>query len=469
MEIKKGNYLKDLISYFQKDFARELSGWLEFTRYHFLLIIGAILLLFTLVVYVNPIPPKQAFLATGQMGSSYQLISEQIDQFFSGKGIDLVLVDTAGLHDGLQKLKDQKSPVNAGFVTSGSANQKDFPNLVSMGSIQYSPIWIFYRGKEINTNNPIDYFGDKRISIGLPNTTTQNIFLRLAHDSKYKNKKPSNFYEYSNTEAAEKLLSGDLDAVFIVDGINSPSVQKLIKDKNIHIYDFVIADAYEKQFPFLNKLVIPKGSLNIEQLIPNRDINLIAPTVMLLVERDMHPVMQWSFLLAIKEYGQSRTNFFSKPGYFPRYTDESFELSPIAKRYYDSGIPFLFKYLPLWLASLIDEIWFYVVSLFAVIFPFRKSLSNLREMPSDDFVGNCYQELHELEYAFRNSNKTEELEKIVQKLNILENQISSSWIESSKLGNSYALRNSLARIKNETAKKIEQLNKNKLVHRDGIN
>jgi hypothetical protein len=169
--------------------------------------------------------------------------------------------------------------------------------------------------------------------------------------------------------------------------------------------------------------------------------------------------MQWSFLLAIKEYGQSRTNFFSKPGYFPRYTDESFELSPIAKRYYDSGIPFLFKYLPLWLASLIDEIWFYVVSLFAVIFPFRKSLSNLREMPSDDFIENSYQELHELEYAFRNSNRAEELEKIMKELTILENQISSNWIETSKLGNSYALRNSLARIKNETAKKIEQLNK----------
>jgi TRAP-type uncharacterized transport system substrate-binding protein len=461
MQTKKGGLLNDIVSYFQKDFARELSGWFEFIRYHLLLIIGVILLLIGIIVYINPLPPKQAFLATGQMGSSYQLISEQIDQFFSGKGIDLVLVDTAGLNDGLEKLKDHKSPVNAGFVTSGSANQKDFPNLVSMGSIQYSPIWIFYRGKEVNINNPIDYFGDQRISIGLPNTTTQNIFLRLSQDSKYKNNKPSNFYEYSNTEAAEKLLSGDLDAVFIVDGINSPSVQKLIKDKNILIYDFIIADAYEKQFPFLNKLVIPKGSLNIEKIVPSRDINLIAPTVMLLVEREMHPVMQWSFILAIKEYGQTRNNFFSKPGFFPRYTDESFELSPIAKRYYDSGIPFLFKYLPLWVASLIDEIWFYVVSLFAVIFPFRKSLSNLREMPSDDFVGNCFQELHELEYAFRKSSNAQELEKIVEELIILENEISSTWIENSKLGSSYTLRNSVARIKNETAKKIELIKEKK--------
>jgi hypothetical protein len=47
----------------------------------------------------------------------------------------------------------------------------------------------------------------------------------------------------------------------------------------------------------------------------------------------------------------------------------------------------------------------------------------------------------------------------MKELTILENQISSNWIETSKLGNSYALRNSLARIKNETAKKIEQLNK----------
>jgi TRAP-type uncharacterized transport system substrate-binding protein len=457
MQRRPKSKVQNLIAYFKKDFFREVSNWVEFIRFNFIFILVALFCLVGIVLFVNPIPPKQAFLATGQMGSSYTLIGDQIDQFFSGKGIDLVLVDTVGLNDGLEKLKDKKSPVNAGFVTSGSANQKDFPNLVSMGSIQYSPIWIFYRGKEVNVNNPIDFFGNQRISIGLPNTTTQNIFLRLAKESHFKNKKPSNFYEYSNTEAAEKLLSGDLDVVFIVDGINSPSVQKLIGAQNIQIYDFTIADAYEKQFPFLNKLVIPKASLNIEKLVPNRDINLVAPTVMLLVEREMHPVMQWSFMLAIKEYGQSRNNFFSKSGFFPRYTDESFELSPIARRYYDSGVPFLFRYLPIWLASLIDEIWFYIVSLFAIVFPFRKSLSNFREMPSDEFIGNCYQDLHELEHAFRKCNNLEELEKIFQELNSLENKISSTWIESSKLGSSYGLRSSLGRIKNETAKKIESL------------
>lgn len=457
MPLKKDNILKDLVSYFKKDFARELSVWLEFIRYHFLLIFGGILLIIGIIFYINPIPPKQAFLATGQMGSSYKLISEQIDRFFEGKGIDLVLVDTVGLNEGLQKLYDQKSPVNAAFVTSGSATQKDFPNLVSLGSIQYSPIWFFYRGEEVTQDNPIDHFGKKRINIGLPNTTTQNIFLRLAQDSKFKNLKPANFYEYPNADAADKLIEGSLDAIFIVDGINSHSVQKLINEKNIRIYNFQIADAYEKKFPFLSKLTIPKGSLNLERIIPPKDINLIAPTVMLLVEKEMHPVMQWSFILAAKELGQSRNNFFSKPNYFPRYTDESFDLSPIAKRYYDSGVPFLFKYFPIWIASLIDEIWFYVITFFALAIPIKKIVLNLRDMPSEGFVEDSYQELHELEYSYRTNDDIKVLEEDLKKLIVLEHEISSTWIEGSKLGNSYTLRNSLARIKNETAKKLEEL------------
>jgi TRAP-type uncharacterized transport system substrate-binding protein len=464
MNRKKEGFIRHLANYFQNEFIQELGNWINFIRYHIVLIFIICLCLIGIIFFINPKPPKQAFLATGQMGSSYKLISAQIDQFFLGKGIDLVLVDTAGLNDGLLKLQDQKSPVNAGFVTSGSANQKDFPNLVSMGSIQYSPIWIFYRGQEINVNNPIDFFGKKRISIGLPNTTTQNIFLRLAKESNLKNTKPSNFYEYSNADAAEKLLLGELDAVFIVDGINSPSVQKLINSNNIQIYDFLIADAYEKQYPFLNKLSIPKGSLNIEKMLPNKDINLVAPAVMLLVEKDMHPVMQWAFMLAAREFGLSRDNFFAKPGYFPRYTDESFELSTIAKRYYESGIPFLFKYLPLWIASLIDEIWFYIVSLIAIIFPIRKSLLNFRELPSNNYVESCYKILHELEYTYRMSSNVQILEKNLQQLNELEDEIIASWIEGSKIGSSYALRNSISRIKKENIQKIELLRSNVLIN-----
>lgn len=454
---KNDNLFRDLVSYFKKDLVKEVAIWIKYLHYNILLILATLAIIAGIIFYINPIPPKHAFLATGQMGSSYKLLSNQFDQFFSGRGIDLTLVDTISLNEGLEKLRDTKSPVNAAFVTSGSADQRSFPDLVSLGSIQYSPIWVFYRGAEVIKDNPIDYFGKLRISIGMPNTTTQNIFLRLANDSQFKGVKPANFFEYSNAEAADKLITGDLDAVFIVDGIQSPSVQKLINSKDIRIYDFSMADAYEKKFPFLTKLVIPKGSFDIENIIPKKDIQLIAPSVMLLVEKEMHPVMQWAFMLAAKELGQLQSNFFSKPGFFPRYMDESFQLSPIAKRYYDSGVPLVFQYFPLWLASLIDEVWFYIISLIAVIYPLKKLFFNFREIPSSEYIEDWYQELHELEYIYRNSNDLIQLQANLDQLNRLENEIASTWIESSKLGNSYTLRNSLARIKNENSKKIEAL------------
>jgi hypothetical protein len=101
-----------------------------------------------------------------------------------------------------------------------------------------------------------------------------------------------------------------------------------------------------------------------------------------------------------------------------------------------------------------------VLSLFAIIYPLRKILFNFREIPSGDYVENRYQKLHGLEFIYRNSNNLQELEKNLENLNALEAEIASTWIESSKLGNSYTLRNSLARIKNENMKKIESLKKN---------
>jgi hypothetical protein len=45
--------------------------------------------------------------------------------------------------------------------------------------------------------------------------------------------------------------------MFLIDSIDSPLIQSLIADPEIHIFDFKLADAYTKRLPFLEKLVIP--------------------------------------------------------------------------------------------------------------------------------------------------------------------------------------------------------------------
>jgi len=73
------------------------------------------------------------------------------------------------------------------------------------------------------------------------------------------------YIELAHVESAKRLKEGTLDAVFIVDSFSAPVVQSLMQDPDIHIMSFSLADAYVKKFPFLEKLVIPRGSFNLEK------------------------------------------------------------------------------------------------------------------------------------------------------------------------------------------------------------
>lgn len=458
MSKKNPTYIDDCLDYFKYSFKKEVVSWFALLRYYGLPL--SLILIFTIgvIIYLDPIPPNKAYLATGQMGSSYEVLANRFDAHFAKSNIDLVLVDSHGRTDGLEKLNQESSPVNASFLTTGSADSSQYPNLVSLGSLQYAPVWIFYRGPEVNVDNPIDYFGSQKIAIGLDKTTTQNIFKKLIAQSKYDSIDKPNFFKISHNEAAEKLLDGSIDAAIIVDGIRSPTVQKLLKADGINLFSFNLSAAYEKQFPFLNKLTIPKGALDIERIRPNRDIQLIAPSVVLLIEKEMHPMMQWAFILAAKEVTDEDSHFFTKPGFFPAKLDDSFPLSETAKRFYAHGVPTIFSYLPLGIASFIDRFWILIISLIAIIFPLHKLYESFRKIPSTENIGNWNRTLSGCDWIIKYSQEKYEIQEAVDELVELEKRIASSYIEESFLGSSYGLRNSIARVRTEGLKKIEAMN-----------
>lgn len=140
-----------------------------------LLILGLV----ALFLYVDPIPPKKAYIcATGQLGSSYRML-KKFAAYFAKHGFELVLVETPGLDQGFEKLHDDDSPVSATFLTAGSVQGSDFPDLVSLGSVQFSPLWLFYRGPRLSGPDAIDQLLEMRTAVGMPGTNTHNILEQL--------------------------------------------------------------------------------------------------------------------------------------------------------------------------------------------------------------------------------------------------------------------------------------------------
>lgn len=443
--------------YIERFLFKEVGGWFKIIRFLGLIGFVALAALITLTIYVDPLPPSTAYLATGQEGSSYKNISEAFQKTFQSNAIHLKLTSTTGLGEGLKGLDSDASEVNASFLTSGIITAKQYPEIVSLGSVQYAPLWFFYKGDTVSTNDPFEYFSNKKVAIGPAQNATNKIFRILYALNQNAAPNAANFFELPNIEAAEQLLAGNLDAAFIVDNYESQTVQKLLKGKDIKIMHFPLADAYLKYLPFLQKLVVPKGSIKLESVYPSEDTTILATTTTLLVEKRMHPAIQWAYLIAAKELASRSDTFFAKAGYFPQNLEQSFPLSTVAKRFYEQGVPEVFSYFPLWLASVIDRIWMYVLSLFIVVYSAYKLLTSVRLFPSVFLMNNMFLSLRELDEAVAKATTKEQIQEIADALEIYEKEIYENWIVVQNSRFYFNLKNALSGVKRDAQEKFKAL------------
>ena len=59
----------------------------------------------------------------------------------------------------------------------------------------------------------------------------------------------------------------------------------LIKNPDIQVFDFKLADAYIKRYPNLEKAIIPRGSFDIVNVVPKMDVTVLSTSITLLTEK----------------------------------------------------------------------------------------------------------------------------------------------------------------------------------------
>jgi hypothetical protein len=70
-------------------------------------------------------------------------------------------------------------------------------------------------------------------------------------------------------------------------------VQSFARAPEIHLLGFQRADAYVALYPFLDKLVLPRGVADLAANRPPEDTSLIASKASLAVRNDVHPALQF--------------------------------------------------------------------------------------------------------------------------------------------------------------------------------
>ena len=144
--------------------------------------------------------------------------------------------------------------------------------------------------------------------------------------------------------------------------------------------------------------------------------------------------------MAAREISNDRNQFFAKKGYFPAYLDQSIPLSPIAKQYYSSGLPAVFDYFPMVLATLFDRAWVLVVTLLALVYPLFKLLTNWRNFPSKKLMGDYFQDLRDIEEDIVRATSVEQLLHHKTELDELEASMVTKWYDEGDLGSYYSFR-----------------------------
>ena len=317
--------------------------------------------------FIRPAPPDFLIMSTGAPGGAYEAFAARYKPYLAAQGIELRERPSAGAVENLRRLLDPKEEVDVGLVQGGLGFGTDAEGLVSLGSFYHEPLWVFYRGKE--TLDQLVTLKGRRIAIGPEGSGTRQLALELLEASGVpQNDKRTTFVPVSGLAAVAALAQGKVDAVFLVGPAQSGAVWSALYTPDVRLMSFVQAEAYVRRFPFLSRLVLPRGGIDLQRDIPAADVELVAPMATIVAREGTHPALIDLLLQAAGEV-HGGAGLFQRPGEFPNARQVDFPLSKEADRFYKSGTRLFQRYMPFWLATLIERTLVLLIPLVAIVLP----------------------------------------------------------------------------------------------------
>ena len=386
--------------------------------------------------FVKPAPPDSFVFSTGSADGAYHAVGLRYQEILARQGIKVRLKPSAGAVDNLNRLADETSEVEAGLVQAGTGAADEYPGVVTLGSVYYEPIWIFYRGPRLE--DELRRLRGKRIGIGPIGSGTRKIAtqLLLVNDAW---SPPTQILDLGGEAGAAALRRGSLDVLFLVGPVESPTIRSLLHDPEIRLLSFDRTAAYTNAFPYLAAVRLPEGGINLQRNIPPNDVILLAPTANVVVKEDIHPALVDLLMQAMAEV-HGGNGLLHKAGAFPVLHDIEFPASKEAQRFYKSGPPFLQRYMPFWAATLADRIIVLLVPLLVVLLPVARFAPAVYYWRVRSRIFRWYGELKFLELEIIERFDPQAVKRYTEKLEDLEKRAYTRPLPIAFTGEVYTLR-----------------------------
>lgn len=403
----------------------------------------AVTLLVLAYWWLDPNPPKKVTLATGPAQSAYEEFGKRYAKALSAEGIEVVLQPSEGSAANLQLLREGK--VDLGFVQGGTSDytESDEERLSSLGSLFIEPLWLFYREDSARrvtataTLTALTQLQGLRVNMGTAGSGVPSLMTKLLESNRI-DPATLKISKLEQTPATVEFLGGQLDAIVFASAPESLMVQMLLQTPGIKLMNFAQSEAYSRRFAFLSPTLLPRGVVDLAANIPPDDVRLVAPTTALITRNSTHPALLQLFAQAGNQI-HGGAGWFKRAREYPSIENNELPIAKEAERAIKADAPLLQRYLPFWVANLIERMWLVMGIIIAVLLPLSRIVPPLYAFRVRSRIFRWYGQLRNLENRIEGEDRRE----LLRELDQLEANAEKITVPLSYTDELYALRNNI--------------------------
>ncbi len=343
--------------------------------------------------FVEPAPPRHVVITTGSQTGGYYAFGQRYAELLKKSGIELEVRTSAGSVENLARLADRKSGVALALLQGGIGSEAAALGIISLGRVFLEPVWVFHRGTTPLTR--LSSLAGKRISVGPEGSGTRALAETLLKANGVTSQNAS-LLPTSSQAGAQALQSGEADALFLVVAPEAPIIRRLLDAPGIRLASFDQAEAMTRVFPYLTKVTVPMGMIDLVGNVPGEDVTLVAAEAALVAHADLHPALIGLLVEAAQQIHR-KAGKFQRFNDYPKAADPEFPLSEDAERVYSAGAPFLQRYLPFWLATFLERMAVMVLPIATILLPLVKIVPMIYDWRVRSRIFYWYGQLKKLE------------------------------------------------------------------------
>jgi hypothetical protein len=313
-------------------------------------------------------------------------------------------------------------------------------------------VWLFYRAEAARqlpggALTSLTQLQQLRVNVGARGSGSPFLMRRLLEANKLE---PAQLKlsRLDQTAATVAFLNGELDAIVFASAPESLMVQMLLMTPGVKLMDFSQSEAYSRRFPFLTPVVLPRGIVDLAADQPPQDVRLVATTTALLAREGTHPALLQLFAQAARDL-HGPAGWFNRAGSFPTVEHSEYPIAREAERTIRSGQPFLQRWLPFWIANVVERMWLVLGIILAVLLPLSRIVPPLYQLRIRSRVFRWYGQLRDIEQRLHDQPARQP--ELVRELDALDERVGRISVPLAYADELYALRNNIDGVRRKAA------------------